>query len=101
MTMVSKYYIAIRSQTNNRHTIHKEDCPFLPDAEKRICLGYCQSEQGAIREGEKHFRSTGGCRFCMNEHQEPVFSEIYVSSVLPTEKQLSQADTEVTLCYLN
>jgi hypothetical protein len=99
--MVSKYYIALRSQTNNRHAVHKEDCPFLPDAEKRICLGYFQSEQQAIREGEKHFRSTGHCRFCMKEHQEPMFSEIDISSILPTEKQLSQADTEAAFCYLN
>ncbi len=99
--MVSKYYIAKRSQTNNQHAVHKEDCPFLPDTEKRISLGYFQSEQEAIREGEKHFSSTGHCRFCMNEHQGPVFSRIYISSILPTEKQLSLADTEAAFCYLN
>jgi hypothetical protein len=99
--MVSKYYIAIRSQINNQHAVHKEGCPFLPDADKRISLGCFQSGQEALREGEKHFKSTGHCRFCMNEHHGPVFSEIDISSILPTEKQLSQADTEAAFSYLN
>jgi hypothetical protein len=99
--MISKYYVALRPQLNKQHAVHKEDCPFLPDADKRICLGYFQSEKEAIREGEKHYRSAGKCRFCMNEHQKPVFAKTDIPYILPTEKQLAQADTEATLCYLN
>jgi hypothetical protein len=99
--MVSKYYVAIRSLTNKKHAVHKEDCPFLPDDEKRIFLGYFHSGRDALRESEKHFRSTGQCRFCMNEYQKHVFSKIDVATLMPTEKQLSQADKGTACSFLN
>ncbi len=103
--MVSKYYIAKRSQTNNRHAVHKEDCPFLPDDEKRIFLGHFQSGHDALTEGEKHFEHTNCCRFCINndyqEHREPAFSEIDISVIIPTEKELSHVADETALYFFN
>ncbi len=46
--MVAKYYVAVRPSTNENHTVHKDGCPFLPDADKRIYLG--------------DFNSVSGCR---------------------------------------
>jgi hypothetical protein len=66
--MTAKYYVAIRPQTNDRHIVHKEGCPFLPEAEKRIYLGlFCSCHQ-AENEGQKHFASTGSCPFCLKEY---------------------------------
>ena len=66
--MGSKYYVAIRPQTNEYHAVHKEDCPFLPEEEKRICLGMFKSCKDAVREGQRHFSRVISCRFCIKEH---------------------------------
>jgi hypothetical protein len=90
--MISKYYLTIRPQTNENHSVHKEDCPFLPDDEKRIYLGMFNCCQDAIREGQKHFNRTNSCRFCMKEHQsvrwKPAFSEINDMGNMPTDYQI-------------
>lgn len=67
--MVSKYYVAIRPQTNEQHAVHKENCPFLPDENKRIYLGMFSSGQAAIRIGQIYFDRTNSCPFCSKEHQ--------------------------------
>jgi hypothetical protein len=87
--MVTKYYVAIRPQTDDRHNVHKEDCPFLPEAERRIFLGIFQSPQDAVAEGTKYFNRSNNCLFCSKEHQhqdnKPLISELlaqenYISS---------------------
>ena len=35
-----KYYVAVRPQTNEIHSVHREGCPFMPDDGKRIYLGF-------------------------------------------------------------
>jgi hypothetical protein len=91
--MVSKYYVAIRPQTNEHHVVHKEDCPFLPDNEKRIYLGMFNSGQDAVRVGQRHFIRTKSCPFCLKEYQQyrrqPVFSEIDITGDTPTDSQIS------------
>jgi len=67
--MISKYYVAIRPQTNKHHAVHKEDCPFLPDAGKRIYLGMFNSDKDALTEGQRHFIRTKCCLFCSKEYQ--------------------------------
>jgi hypothetical protein len=66
--MNSKYYVAVRPQTNDHHAVHKEGCPFLPDDEKRIYLGTFNSGKDAMRESQRHFVKTKGCLFCSKEH---------------------------------
>lgn len=67
--MISKYYLAVRSRTNENHAIHREGCPFLPDDEKRIYLGEFSSGQKALIAGQRQFTRTHCCLFCSNEHK--------------------------------
>ncbi len=66
--MTDKYWVAKRPGNNEDHAVHKEDCPFLPDDDKRIYLGEFSSCEDAIREGHRYFGSTNGCIFCSKEH---------------------------------
>jgi len=103
--MVAKYYLAIRPQTNKNHAVHKEGCPFLPDAEKRIYLGIFNSGQEALTEGYRYFSRTHSCLFCSKELQPkkrlPVFSEIEVSGNIQANNQLSLSMKEILLYFLN
>jgi hypothetical protein len=66
--MKTKYFICIRPLINDSHAVHKEGCPCLPPAEKRIFLGIFQSPDAAVEEGRKHFPAAAGCRFCSKEY---------------------------------
>ncbi len=80
--MVTKYYVAIRPQTNDQHNVHKEGCPFLPEAARRIFLGIFQSPKDAVEEGSKYFSRSNKCLFCSKEHHpqnnKPTISELLV-----------------------
>ncbi len=65
--MKSKFFIGTHPQTNNNHAVHKEGCPFLPEAKKRIFLGEFNSGHEAAREGQKIFVRTQCCIFCTKE----------------------------------
>ncbi len=68
--MVSRYYITKKCRTNDRHAIHKENCPFLSDDENIILLGHFLSTDDAVAEGYKHFDHSQCCRFCIPEKKE-------------------------------
>jgi hypothetical protein len=103
--MAAKYYVSIRPQINGQHALHKEDCPFLPEDEKRIYLGIFASSQDAIMEGQRHFSGTNVCRFCLKEHQperrETVFSDTTITGFLPSLSQIFQFQKGAALYYLN
>jgi hypothetical protein len=103
--MVAKYYVATRPQTNEHHAVHKEDCPFVPDYEKRIYLGIFNSGQDAVREGQKHFPRTKSCPFCLNGHQQermkPVFSGIDNTGNIPENSQISLSLKNTLFYFLN
>ena len=65
--MEAKYYVAVRPQTNEFHSVHREGCPFLPDAEKRIDLGVLKSDKDALNKGLKYFSKACSCLFCSKE----------------------------------
>ncbi len=64
---IEKYYVAVRPQTNEIHSVHKEGCPFMPDEEKRIYLGSFKSGNEAGMEGRKYYSNSHGCMFCAKE----------------------------------
>ncbi len=103
--MLSKYYVAKRSQTNDLHSVHKEDCPFMPDDEKRIYLGMFGSGQDALSEGQKLFTRSMSCRFCINEqnHEKrtPEFSFAESHSFAPTSIQISNSIDGTLFYFLN
>ncbi|MBK7132417.1 MAG: hypothetical protein IPH69_06205 [Bacteroidales bacterium] len=46
----SRFYVDVKSRSNNFHLVHKEGCPFLPEKENRICLGVNTSADNALGE---------------------------------------------------
>jgi hypothetical protein len=63
-----KYYLNLKSQTNNTHLIHETGCPFMPGHEHRIFLGTFNSEDDAIIISRKFVNRPGKCRFCSDEN---------------------------------
>lgn len=62
-----RYYVAIRPQTNEVHSVHREGCPFMPEDGKRIYLGIFPTGNEAGKESRKYFDNSHGCRFCAKE----------------------------------
>lgn len=82
---VEKYYVSVKAQTNEMHSVHREGCPFMPDEEKRIYLGLFPSGNEAGIESRKYFYKSHGCRFCAKEcfedntgrrHAEPIVPDM-------------------------
>jgi hypothetical protein len=103
--MVAKYYVVIRPQTNERHIVHKEGCPLLPEDEKRIYLGLFFSCHLAISEGQKHFSKTGICPFCLKEYHYKMNEYVPAKSTskehIPARNQISLYQKGSILYFLN
>jgi len=67
--MLVKYFIGNKPAISGSHRVHKEDCPFLPESGKRICLGIFQSPGDAVNEGRRFFERSVKCPFCCKNHQ--------------------------------
>ena len=94
--MISKYYVAVRPQTNENHAVHKDGCPFLPDDEKRIYLGQFSSGEKAVSESHHHFTNTKGCLFCSRDHK---VLENTPSLHLWAETDAASAKLEIPISY--
>jgi hypothetical protein len=102
--MNSKYYVAVRGQLNETHSVHKEGCPFLPDQEKRIYLGEFTCINDAIKEGQQYFNRSKGCIFCSDEHgvhKENLTSAVWISEILPAAIDIPLSCQESLSCCLN
>lgn len=84
----AKYYVAVRPQTNNHHTVHKEGCPFLSENDKRIFLGKFSSGRDAIKESRLQFKKTECCLFCSKEIK--IFNKERVSFNLTNEDMIAK-----------
>lgn len=78
--MDSKYFVAVRPRTNDFHSVHKEGCPFMPDADKGIYLGQFECDRDAEDEGKRHFHKSMSCPYCSTEKK--------VSVEIPTPEQV-------------
>lgn len=65
--MTERYFISTSPRINGDHTIHRHDCPFLPEPGRRIPLGAFQSPRDAVKEGRNYFRRADSCLFCSKE----------------------------------
>lgn len=103
--MLAKYYVGIRPQTNEHHSIHKEDCPFLPVTGKRIYLGIFRSPYDAVNEGKRHFYKSENCLFCSKEHHtketEHALYELSVSRDLISADRLKDIWENAFQCSVN
>ena len=64
---IYSYYVRIRPQLNGINSIHREDCPFLPDFNDRIYLGKFSSYHDAVRKARCYFPEVNLCKFCISE----------------------------------
>jgi len=94
--MVEKYYVAIRPQTNEMHSVHKAGCPFLPENVKRIYLGLFQSDRDANLESQHYFTETTNCSFCCKEHKAP---EEKFSFLDRSRKELQTIKQQIPVSY--
>jgi len=62
-----KYYVRIKPQLNGFNAVHKENCPFLQDSNKKLYLGEYSSSNEAIMEAKGYFPKSKGCLFCTSE----------------------------------
>ena len=101
----SRFYIGLRSQTTGYHSVHKDDCPFLPEEGRRIYLGrYCHGDDPAS-EAKKYFEKVNKCSFCMKDHCEdefePVSAECDSQRFLPTKSQITNVVNGAIFYFIN
>lgn len=103
--MLTTYFVAIRPQSNEHHTVHKEGCPFMPDDSKRIYLGDFSSSGDALNAGKRHFTKSDSCRFCSQDHHSEDCNRIFMESALPlslmTLNKFAAGLDNTMLCCLN
>jgi len=102
--MLVKYYVGIRPQTSDCHAVHKEGCPFLLEADKRISLGTYNSPDEAVSEGRRHFDKSDYCLFCSKEYHSPkedISTEIPVPADLLSSEQLHSTWESALHCSAN
>ena len=64
---MKKYYVNKNAQSNGDHEVHHEDCIYLPSVQNRIYLGEFSNCKPAVKEAEKHYSQSNGCKTCSNE----------------------------------
>lgn len=99
----SRFYVDVKPRTNNYHIVHREGCPFLPEKEKRICLGANFKAQYALSEAKSYFSKSECCRFCMKEEQkerkELIFDEILYSDSYPVSSKIHSSHEDLMRSY--
>ena len=103
--MAAKYFICTRSQTDGSHTVHKDDCPFLPESGEQIFLGIFKSQQYALKEGNRYFSNPASCLFCEKEYhpeiRRPVCSEEYFKADNVSSSQMIVTWECAMFCSVN
>lgn len=103
--MFEKYYVSIYPQTNGYHPVHKENCPFLPEAGKRIFLGKFMNPRDALEESKKYFSRSNICLFCSKEYEDkkkkPDESFIQLADNFVSFDRLSVTWESAFLCSVN
>jgi hypothetical protein len=72
--MAEKYFINASPRINGSHTVHRQQCPLLPEPGRRILLGVFQSPRDAVREGRWYFRRADNCPFCSKKNYKKLIS---------------------------
>lgn len=101
---INHYYVAVRPQTNEYHSVHKEGCPFMPEESKRIYLGSFGSGKEAGYEGKKIFSRSAECRFCSKPHSDNGAEKstgIINSSLLPALEQIAHYEKQSMFFMMN
>jgi hypothetical protein len=98
------YYVAVRPQTNEYHSVHREGCPFMPEETKRIYLGSFRTGEEAGYEGRKIFPRSTECRFCSGPHSDTGEEKSIVEisrSLLPEMEQIANYEKQSMFFMMN
>ena len=103
--LVSRYYITTKVRSDDRHAIHKENCPFIANDKNLLFLGHFMSSDDAVAEGHKHYDHSKCCRFCIPEKEEK-FAETHMNTtvskqMLPDNNQLLSSSNGSVYYILN
>ena len=103
--MDAKYFVVMRPQTNDRHAVHKEGCPFLTDDKKRIYLGRFSSVPEAVKASQQYFIETECCIFCSKDikifKDNPVLFNMTKEDMLTTELKIPASLHQSLICCVN
>ena len=58
------YYVNKEAQDNGDHEVHKANCEFLPNEEKRLFLGVFSNCHDAVQKAKERFPQSNGCDAC-------------------------------------
>ena len=59
-----KYCVNKNTDAQGDHEVHKENCPWWPNSENRIDLGYHSDCHSAVREAKKKYDNVNGHKYC-------------------------------------
>lgn len=62
------YYVNRNAQENGDHEVHDAaGCPYPPNVENRLDLGWHADCHAAVREAKRHYQQSNGCYWCCRE----------------------------------
>lgn len=59
-----RYCVNTNAQANGDHEVHKDICLSLPSLVNRKDLGYCGSDEEALRKARQYYQNADGCAHC-------------------------------------
>jgi hypothetical protein len=92
--MVAKYYVVIRPDLSENHSVHMEGCPFLHDNDKRVYLGEFRSGHDAAIESQHLFARSKSCLFCCRDHKS-------IENIIPSKPEIAEYYQSKLLYCLN
>jgi hypothetical protein len=63
-----QYYVNTNAQTNGDHEVHTDPCPYPPNVQSRVDLGWHTSCFGAVASAKQRWPNAriNGCYYCCN-----------------------------------
>jgi hypothetical protein len=99
-----KYYIRVKPGTDGNYTIHRQDCPLLPDPGRRILIGIFRSLPDALKRSSMFHARLALCPFCLksnNDINKPDCSYGESGTELIVSAKLKSGLPDVLVCAVN
>jgi hypothetical protein len=65
---MSQYFLSSKPLSTGKYVLHRIGCPVLRPGEPGIFLGTYDDAGRAIKAGQRYFRKTVVCPFCLKKH---------------------------------
>jgi hypothetical protein len=102
--MATRFFVCTRPQINGSYTVHREDCPFLPEQGRRILLGVFKFSLDAVKKGRRYCSRPESCLFCSKEQNEikrPAFTEREANPDFISSKRLKTTWESLLFCSVS